>query len=112
MRVYYEVCDGFLTEDIEHSVRRFLSGSVEGYNPSFAPTPPMMAQELRRWRDEARKYDSFDRAARLQLESRDKADAFDAEKTADSRARVKALIDGVVGKRRYTAGDDPVARDD
>lgn len=96
MRVYYDVCDGYTTEDIEHAVKRFLAGSVEGHNPSFAPTPPMLAQELRRIDGDNRKWLQRDRETVQQLEDRRLDEEFASGKTADSRARVKALVDGVV----------------
>lgn len=96
LRVYLEICDGFYTEDIEFAVKQFLSGVVAGHNPSFAPTPPLMALELRRIRDLADKYEGLDRAARLQIQERDRAVALETSKTVESRANVKAIIDDAV----------------
>ena len=101
MRVYFEVCDGYETADIVYVVDQFLSGSVDNWNPNFAPTPPLLSQQLRKLDDNKRKWDNLDHALHAQLEDRRRDEEFNDGKTAESRARVKAIVDaGVAGLKR------------
>ena len=98
LKVYFEVCDGYATSDIEYALKQFLAGKVEWHNPSFAPTPPLLATELRRIVADNLKYVALDRAARAQLEDRRQADEFEKSITPESRERVRQLVAGVVAQ--------------
>ena len=105
LRLFLNECTGYSTEDIEETISQFRAGKVMGQNRSFAPTEPMFADQLRRVSEERHRIDRLNQAARLQLEDRAKAKAFNDGKTAESRARVKAIIEAGVAQLASKAED-------
>jgi len=88
LRVYFEALDDYETQDIEAGIRNMLSGRVDGFNPSFLPPAPLVAKSVR-----------AAMMARLDSEARSRLPALpppDIEKTPESRARVKAMVDELI----------------
>lgn len=79
--------------DLKTAVHAFLSGSAPGVsNPSFAPSAPMVGAEIRRQMNLRLDVEERNRIRRPALPSPD------IVKTAASKARVKALLDGLEGR--------------
>lgn len=84
LRVYFEAVEPYRTEDIEAAVRNFVTGTVPGANPAFAPPAPQVAAECRRVMN-----------LRLDSERRIRRPALpppDIERPPEARERVKALM--------------------
>lgn len=86
--MFFEVCQPFETEDIELAVSQFISGTAENYNPSFAPTAPQFATQVRKIRDYDLYRTSMANQGRAQIAQRDKPQV---EKSLESMARVKSM---------------------
>lgn len=106
LRRYFEAIEGCYADDLEAAVTQFVQGRVPGQNLSFAPTPPEVASAVRRIADvRVTGQDRHNRAI-AQLTHRDQHEDFQASKTPESRARVKAMADELVaslGKTMRTA---------
>jgi len=90
LRVYFEALSDYETQDIEAGIRDMLSGRVDGFNPSFLPPAPLVAKSVR-----AAMMTRLDSEARTRLPALPPPDI---EKTPESRARVKAMVDELIAK--------------
>ena len=94
-RVYFEAVAPYGVADIEAGSRSLLSGSAPGVNPNFLPPAPVVAAECRRQMN-----------LRLDRENREKKlrpalPPPSVKRTAEDRAKVKAMVDDLV--QRTTA---------
>lgn len=48
MKVYFEAVSEYQTTDVLEAVHSFITGSVPGHNPSFAPSAPEVGSACRR----------------------------------------------------------------
>jgi len=90
MRAYFDAIEPFSTGDIEAGVKAFLQGAAPGHNPAFAPSAPMVGAEVRR-----------QMTMRLDADARNRRPALpppDVVRSAESRERVKALVEHATGK--------------
>jgi len=86
-KVYFEAVAIYEAQDVEAAVADFLSGSVPGHNPAFVPTAPQVGSATRRAMERRTERLAREKALRPRLPPPD------VEKTPESRARVKAMID-------------------
>lgn len=96
-KVYLEAVDQFDIADIEAATKAFITGNAPGVNPAFIPPAPQVAAEVRRQMN-------------LRLDSERRRKPYTPElppprPTAESRARVKALIDNAVVEIAAKAAD-------
>lgn len=105
IKVYFDAVALYDEQDVEAAVDAFLSGSAPGVsNPSFAPNAPMVGAETRRQMNLRLNHEARERLSRPTLPPPDNV------KTAESRAKFKAIVDGIVAKLAIAPEDDPVAR--
>lgn len=90
-KVYFEAVDPYEAQDVNRAVSDFLSGDVPaGWNLAYPPSAPQVGSAVRRAM-EAR-LDRENRARRL----RPALPAPDVVKSPESRAKVAAMVAGVV----------------
>jgi len=89
-KVYFEAVSIYEAEDVETGIADLLSGSVPGHNPSYVPPAPLVASATRRAME--RRTDRLAREKALHP----RLPPPDVPKTPESRARVKAMVDGLV----------------
>ncbi|MFD1945053.1 hypothetical protein [Paradevosia shaoguanensis] len=89
-KVYFEAVSIYEAEDVEAAVSDFLSGSVPGHNAAYVPTAPQVGSATRRAME--RRTDRLAREKALHP----RLPPPDVPKTPESRARVKAMVDGLV----------------
>lgn len=87
-KVYFEAVDRYDVVDIEAAAKEFVAGTVPGANPNYVPPAPVVGAECRRQMN-------------LRLEGERRRKPYvptlpPPRPDKDSRARVKALIDGCV----------------
>lgn len=88
-----ETVTDYETVDLKTAVHAFLSGAAPGVsNPSFAPSAPMVGAEIRRQMNLRLDAEKRERIRRPALPPPD------IVKTEASKARVKALLDGLEGR--------------
>jgi hypothetical protein len=103
-KIYVEALVMYDIRDIEAAIQSFITGSAPGVNPAFVPAAPLVAAECRRLMN-----------LRVDRENRDKRlhpalPPPDVERSPESRAKVKAMIDDVVANLAAKSLDDPVER--
>ena len=103
-RLYLEAVEPYDLRDIGAAVQSFITGSAPGVNAAFLPPAPLVAAECRRLMN-----------LRVDRENRDKRlhpalPPPDVERSPESRAKVKAMIDDVVANLAAKSLDDPVER--
>lgn len=93
LRVYYEVCQPYSSEDVELAVKQFLSGTVKDFNPNFAPSAPRFAKQMH---DNA-EYRSTTVAShnRLieQFHEQELDEEWAAKRTPEAKAKVQSLLE-------------------
>jgi len=89
-KVYFEAVSIYEAQDVEAGIADLLSGSVPGHNPSYVPPAPVVASATRRAME--RRTDRLAREKALHP----RLPPPDVEKTPESRARVKAMVNGLV----------------
>lgn len=94
VKVYFEVCQPYHTDMIELAIQQFVEGKVVGHNKAFAPTAAQLSNQIRVNTEHVASLNRFDRAAREQLQERDKDEAWMKSRTPESRERVKAIVEG------------------
>jgi hypothetical protein len=104
VRNYLLAVDDYTAADVEAAVDTFIKGSAPGVNPSFLPPPPAVGAECRRQLNLR-----LDREARDKL-SRPALPEPDVERTPESQARVRELVERTVHGLRTPDSDDPAAR--
>jgi len=103
-KIYVEALGMYDIRDIEAAVQSFLSGSAPGVNAAFLPAAPMVAAETRRLMNLRVDRENLDRRLHPALPPPD------VERSPESRARVKALIDSAVTNLAAKSLDDPLER--
>lgn len=104
VRGYLLAVEDYPAGDVELAVDTLIKGVAPGINPSFRPKPPEVGSECRRQMN-------------LRLDSEARARAYrpklpppDIERTPESQARVKALVEGAVANLTAASLDDPAER--
>lgn len=93
LRVYYEVCQPYSTEDVELAVKQFLSGTVKDFNPNFAPSAPRFAKQMH---DNAEYRSSTVASRNLLLEQfreQELDEEWAAKRTPEAKARVQSMLE-------------------
>lgn len=105
VRNYLFAVDDYAAQDVTTAVDAFLKGSVPGTNAAFLPNAPVLAAECRRQMNLR-----LDREYRDNL-TRPKLPPPDIERTPESQARVRELMERTArGLKSMTEDDDPVER--
>lgn len=103
-QVYFEAVAPYELVDIERAVQNFISGSAPGHNPSYIPPAPLVGGETRRVMNLRVTAEARERAFRPALPPPDNV------KTPESRAKFKAIVEGIVAKLALPASEDPTER--
>ena len=90
LREYFECLADYETQDIVTGIGNMRSGRAEGFNPSFLPPAPLVAKIVR----EAM-YKRLDSEARTKRAT-PALPPPDIEKTPESIAKVKAMVEGLI----------------
>lgn len=92
MQAYVVALDGHDMRDIETAIWRLIRGEIDWHNGAFAPSAPLLGNVVAKMRDERYRRAKFDRtyATPVALPSPD------VERTPESQARVKAMVEGFV----------------
>lgn len=104
LRGYLLAIEDYPADDVERGVDQLVKGTAPGINPSFRPKPSEVGAECRRQMN--LRLDSEAREAAR----RPKLPPPDVERTPESQARVKELVERTVRGLRTPDSDDPVAR--
>ena len=110
LRVYYEVCQPYSTEDVELAVKQFLSGTVKDFNPNFAPSAPRFAKQMH---DNAEYRSSTVASRNLLLEQfreQELDEEWAAKRTPAAKAHVKSMLDAVQEKAGPERKPEDVAK--
>jgi len=102
LEAYEMALDGHDEADVETAVRRFIRGEVEDHNANFAPTAAKLGEAVRAAMN-----------ARLDHEHRHRKPVLpppDVEKSPESRARVAAMVAGVVERTAEQLRTDDAAK--
>ena len=83
--------EGYEHQDIEAAIRKLIRGEVDWHNSEFAPSAPLLGTVVIACRDER-----LDREQRDRRYSQPQITARQEEHSPESRARVKAMVDGFV----------------
>ena len=104
LRGYLLAVEDYHADDVHRAVDTLIKGTAPGVNPSFRPKPPEVGAECRRQMNLR-----LDREHRAQMH-RPKLPPPDIERTPESQARVRALVEKTVRGLRPADEDDPEAR--
>lgn len=99
LRIYYESCQGYSNDDIDLAVRQFMSGTVEGHNPSFAPTVAQFSKQLRENLNYRASHVQKQNMLLEQFREQEKDEEWQAKRTPEMRAKVKEILDSFQKKR-------------
>lgn len=111
LSAYFEAVSDYKVEDLQAAVKEFLAGKVEDFNPSYAPSAPLVGSVTRAKYLERLKEESSARKAALPPPKPE------PEITPEERERRRQFIARLAAENPMlrsivTAGDDPEARDD
>lgn len=100
-RNYIFAVDDYHAADVEAAVEALIKGTAPGVNPSFLPPPPVVGAECRR---------QMNLRLDRERDRRPKLPPPDVERTPESQARVRELVERTVRGLRTADADDPQAR--
>lgn len=103
LRGYLLAVDDYPFCDVEGAVDALIKGIAPGVNPSFRPKPSEVGAECRRRMN--LRLDSEHRAKM----ARPALPPPDVERTPESRARVKAMVDKALGNLKSVTADEDAA---
>lgn len=105
LRGYMLAVEDYEPRDVEKAVDTLIKGTAPGINPSFRPKPPETGAECRRQLNLR-----LDHEYRVRL-SQPKLPKPDVERTPESQARVRELMErAVTGLKRASGDEDPIER--
>lgn len=105
MRAYLLAVEDYPADDVEAAVAMLIKGTAPGINPSFRPKPSEVGAECRRQMNLRLDHEARERAYRPKLPPPD------IERTPESQARVRELMERTVkGFKAQSVDDDPVER--
>lgn len=103
-KIYFDALAQYDLRDIEIGIAALISGSAPGVNPNFIPPAPVVAGEVRRQMGLRHHREDIDRIAQPKLAPPD------VERTPESQARVRELMNRTVaGLRGMTEKDSAEA---
>lgn len=98
LRVYFEICQPYTTEDVELAVRQFLAGTVKDFNPNYAPSGPKFAAQLRANAE----YRAASLSSRHMLIEQFREQELDEKwqdaRTPDAKAKVQSMLDEITAR--------------
>lgn len=104
---YALALEGHDPRDVEAAIRKLMRGEVDWHNAEFPPSAPLLGTVVIACRDER-----LDREARDRTYRQPQLRAPDVEPpTPESRARVKAMVDGFVKGATASLRTEDAARD-
>ena len=104
VRAYLLAVEDYAADDVTRAVDTMVKGTAPGLNPGFRPKPSEVGAECRRQLNLRLDGERRERMFRPALPPPD------VERSPESQARVKALIDGAVANLAAKSLDDPVER--
>jgi hypothetical protein len=105
LRGYLLAVEDYHAFDVERAVDTLIKGTAPGVNPSFRPKPSEVGAECRRQMNLR-----LDSEYRTKL-SQPKLPKPDIERTPESQARVREMMERAIGSlRRMSEDEDPVER--
>ncbi len=105
LRGYLLAVEDYPADDVTAAVDSLIKGVAPGVNPGFLPPPAVVGSECHRQNHLRAEREARDRALRPRLPPPD------IERTAESQARVRALMERTVnGLRAQSTDEDPVER--
>lgn len=105
LRSYLLAVEDYPAQDVEAAVVALIKGVAPGVNPGFLPPPAVVGAECKRQNNLRCEREARDRRLHPALPPPD------VERTPESQARVKALIDGAVANLASKSLDeDPIER--
>lgn len=108
MQAYAVALDGHDLRDIEAAIWRLIRGEIDWHNGQFAPSAPLLGSVVVKMRDERNRRAKLMRtyATPTALPSPDVPPA-----TPESRARVKAMVEGFIKGSAKVMQTEDAARD-
>jgi hypothetical protein len=104
LRSYMLAVEDYHADDVTAGVDALIKGTAPGVNPSFLPPPAVVGAECHRQNHLRTTREARDKALRPALPPPM------VEHSAESRARVKALVDKAVGNLSVAPEEDPIER--
>lgn len=101
IKVYFEAVSLYDERDVEAAVDAFLSGTAPGVNPTFAPPAPAVGAECRR---------QLNLRLDRERDRRPRLPAPDIERSVESQARVRELMEQTTRGLRTVESEDPAER--
>ena len=95
LKVYYEVCQPYSTEDVEMTVAQFLAGSVKDFNPNFAPSAPKFATQLRANAEYRSSLTAGRNMLLEQFKEQELDEQWQAARTPEAKAKVQSMLDAI-----------------
>lgn len=108
LQAYAVALDGHDMRDIETAIWRLIRGEIDWHNGAFAPSAPLLGGVVVKMRDDRLRHEKLMRTYSTpnRLPSPEVAPA-----TPESRARVKAMVEGFVKGAAATLRSEDAARD-
>lgn len=104
---YALALEGHDPRDVEAAIRKLMRGEVDWHNSEFPPSAPLLGTVVIACRDER-----LDREQRQRRYNQPQITARQEEHSPESRARVKAMVDGFVkGTAKLMQTDDAAAHE-
>jgi hypothetical protein len=104
LRGYLLAVEDYHADDVWRAVDTLIKGTAPGVNPSFRPKPSEVGAECRRQMNLRLDSEYRDKMARPKLAPPD------IERTPESQARVRALMEQTLRGLNRMTGDDPIER--
>lgn len=100
LRLYLEVCQGYSNDDIELAVKQFISGTVKGVNPGWAPTTAQFSIQLRENLNYRASAVQSKNLLLGQFKEQELDEEWQARRTPESKAYVKSVLDAIKAKEK------------
>lgn len=95
LRQYIEACQGYSNADIDLAVKQFLSGSVKGQNPDFAPTPARFVTQLRANLDYRASSIQSQNKLLEQFKDQELDEEWASKRTPEAKAKVQSMLEAI-----------------
>jgi hypothetical protein len=107
LRVYYEICQPYSTDDVELAVKQFLSGSVKDFNPNFAPSAPKFAIQLRANAEYRASINSSHNLLIEQFKEQELDEQWQSARSPEAKARVQSMLSALEVEQKAKPKEDP-----
>lgn len=96
MEAYAVALDDYDAGDVQEGLRRIIAGEWPEHDGRYAPTAPQIARAVKQAAADRGQSDQRQASVVQQLTHRERDEEFQASKTPESRARVKAMADKLI----------------